>query len=154
MREKNRKTFNCQTKTKVALEAVRGTKTINEIAQEYNVHSTQIGLWKKELLASASEVFDTKRDPKPVDESSSQNRLYTEIGRLRMELDWPKKSRESVLSRPEAVGRSPQSLPLTRQCELALFFLDRKRPSTDDSLPGIILLGRMHEVPCQLSARN
>jgi transposase-like protein len=89
--EKNRKTFNCQIKAKVALEAIRGTKTTNEIAQEYNAHPTQVGLWKKELLASAAGVFDTKRGPKPVDESSSQDRLYSEIGRLKMELDWLKK---------------------------------------------------------------
>jgi transposase len=89
--EKNRKTFNCQTKAKVALEAIRGAKTTNEIAQEYSVHPTQVGQWKKELLESASGVFDTKRGPKPVDESSSQDRLYSEIGRLKMELDWLKK---------------------------------------------------------------
>ena len=91
MSEKKRKTFNCQIKAKVALEAIRGTKTPNDIAQEYNVHPTQVGLWKKELLASAPGVFDTKRGPKPVDESSSQDRLYSEIGRLKMELDWLKK---------------------------------------------------------------
>src|ERR1039457_2504348 len=91
MSEKSRKSFSSQHKAKVALEAIRGVKTVNEIAQEFGVHPTQVGLWKKELLASASGVFDTKRGPKPVDESSSQDRLYSEIGRLKMELDWLKK---------------------------------------------------------------
>ena len=91
MSEKNRKTFNGQIKAKVALEAIRGTKTTNDIAQEYNVHPTQVGLWKKELLASAPGVFDTKRGPKPVDETSPEDKLYGEIGRLKMQVDWLKK---------------------------------------------------------------
>jgi transposase len=91
MSEKNRKSFTSQHKAKVALEAIRGVKTVNEIAQEYAVHPTQIGQWKKELLAQASGIFDTKRGPKPEDPSSSPERLYSEIGRLKMELDWLKK---------------------------------------------------------------
>jgi transposase-like protein len=91
MSEKSRKSFSSQHKAKVALEAIRGTKTLNEIAQEYSVHPTQVGQWKKELLAQASGIFDTKRGPKPEDPSSSPERLYSEIGRLKMELDWLKK---------------------------------------------------------------
>lgn len=91
MSEKNRKSFTSQYKAKVALEAIRGTKTLNEIAQEYAVHPTQVGEWKKALLAQASGVFDTKRGPKPDDPSTSPERLYSEIGRLKMELDWLKK---------------------------------------------------------------
>ena len=73
---------------KVALEALRGVKTVNEIAQECGVHPTQVGLWKKELQEQASFLFDAKRGPKPVDQSASPERLYSEIGRLKMELDW------------------------------------------------------------------
>ena len=92
MSEKNRKTFTAQFKAKVALEAIRGTRTVNEIAQEFGVHPTQVSQWKKELQESAAGVFDGKRGPKPVDSSSSEDRLYTEIGRLKVELDWLKKS--------------------------------------------------------------
>jgi transposase-like protein len=91
MSEKNRKTFTSQFKAKVALEAIRGAKTANEIAQEFGVHPAQVSQWKKELQESAAGVFDTKRGPKAVDPSSSQERLYSEIGRLKMELDWLKK---------------------------------------------------------------
>ena len=91
MSEKSRKSFTSQYKAKVALEAIRGTKTLNEIAQEYAVHPTQVGQWKKELLAQASGIFDAKRGPKPDDPSASPERLYSEIGRLKMELDWLKK---------------------------------------------------------------
>jgi len=91
MSEKSRKSISSQHKAKVALEAIRGVKTLNEIAQEYGVHPNQVGLWKKELQAQASGIFDIKRGPKPVDPSSSPERLYSEIGRLKMELDWLKK---------------------------------------------------------------
>ena len=91
MSERKRKNFSSQYKAKVALEAIRGVKTVNEIAQEFGVHPTQVGLWKKELQEQASGIFDTKRGPKPVDQSASPERLYSEIGRLKMELDWLKK---------------------------------------------------------------
>ncbi len=91
MSEKGRKSFNNQFKAKVALEAVRGLQTVNEIAQEFGVHPTQVTLWKKELLAHAPDIFGVKRGPKVDNSSSSPDRLYSEIGRLKMELDWIKK---------------------------------------------------------------
>ena len=91
MSEKNRKNFSSQFKAKVALEAIRGVKTANEIAQEYGVHPTQVGHWKKMLQEQAPGIFDAVRGPKPADPSSSPERLYSEIGRLKMELDWIKK---------------------------------------------------------------
>lgn len=52
---------------------------------------TQVGEWKKALLAQAPGIFDGKRGPKTDDPSASPDRLYSEIGRLKMELDWLKK---------------------------------------------------------------
>lgn len=86
-----RKIFTGEFKAKVALEAIRGIRTVNEIGQGYGVHPTQVGMWKKELQAQASSLFDAKRGPKPADPSASPERLYSEIGRLKMELDWLKK---------------------------------------------------------------
>ncbi len=91
MSDNKRKTFNSTLKAKVALEAIKGLKTINQIAQENNVHPTQINLWKKELLANAAELFEVKRGPKPTDAQSDPDRLYAKIGQLNMELDWLKK---------------------------------------------------------------
>ena len=89
--ETKRKHFSGEFKARVALEAIRGIKTVNEIGREFGVHPTQVGLWKQALQAQASSLFDTKRGPKPVDPSASPERLYSEIGRLKMELDWLKK---------------------------------------------------------------
>ncbi len=92
MSEKKRKVFSAQQKAKVALEAVRNLKTANEIAQQFGIHPTQVGQWKKELQAQAADLFEGKRGPKAVvDPESSAERLYAEIGRLKMELDWLKK---------------------------------------------------------------
>ncbi len=91
MSERTRKTFSGEFKARVALEAIRGVKTVNEVAQEFGVHPTQVGLWKKELQEQAGSLFEAKRGPKPVDPSASPDRLYSGIGRLNMELDWLKK---------------------------------------------------------------
>jgi len=78
-------------KAKVALEAAKGNKTVNEIAQEYGVHPTQVGLWKKALLENAGQLFDVKRGSKTIDPQSNPERLYAKIGQLNMELEWLKK---------------------------------------------------------------
>ena len=89
---KKRKVHNPEFKAKVGLEAVRGVKTISEIAQEYGVHPVMVGQWKKEILESASTLFDTRRGPKPAEaDTGKEDRLYGEIGRLKMEVDWLKK---------------------------------------------------------------
>lgn len=95
---KTRKVYGADFKAKVALEAVRESKTLNELSQEFGVHPVQISQWKKELLQRASELFEGKRGPAPVNAHSDPERLYGEIGRLKMELDWLKK--KSGLSPP------------------------------------------------------
>lgn len=91
MSEKKRKIFSRELKAKVALEATRGLRTINEMAQNFGVHPPQVGLWKKALQEQAASLFEVKRGPKPVELSASPERLYAAIGRLNMELDGLKK---------------------------------------------------------------
>jgi transposase len=88
MSENKRKIFSGTRKAKVALEAVKGIKIINEIGQEYGVHPTQVSQWKKELLENAGSLFEGKRGPQPVNAQSNPDRLYAKIGQLNMELDW------------------------------------------------------------------
>ena len=88
MSEKKRTLMTSTQKAKVALEAVKGSKTVNEIAQEHSVHPTQVGLWKKALLDNASQLFEAKRGPKAIDPQSDPERLYAKIGQLNMELEW------------------------------------------------------------------
>ena len=91
MGEAKRKSYTAAFKAKVGLEAIRGVKTINEIGQEYGVHPAQVGQWKREIQEGAEALFGKKRGPKPVDGPGDRERLYSEIGRLKVELDWLKK---------------------------------------------------------------
>ena len=88
---KKRKVHLPEFKAKVGLEALRGVKTINEIGQEYGVHPVQVSQWKKEIQEQARTLFEGKRGPQSVAAHSAPERLYGEIGRLKMELDWLKK---------------------------------------------------------------
>ncbi len=78
-------------KGKVALEALKGLKTINVLASEYGVHPNQISIWKKQLKACIPDAFDKKRGKTKESSESIEKGLYEEIGRLKMELDWLKK---------------------------------------------------------------
>ena len=89
--KKRRKVHSPEFKAKVGLEALKGVKTINEIGQEYEVHPVQVGQWKKAIQEQAKRLFEGKRGPKPVVEHQEPERLYSEIGKLKMELDWLKK---------------------------------------------------------------
>lgn len=89
---KKRRVHTAEFKAKVGLEAVCGVKTVTEIAQEFSVYPVLVGQWKKEILVNAGALFDAKRGPKPINESSPEDKLYGEIGRLRMEVDWLNKS--------------------------------------------------------------
>ena len=93
---KKRNTHLPEFKAKVGLEAVPGVKTVNQIAQEYGVHPVQVGQSKREIQVQAKTLFEGKRGPQPIAAQSAPDRLYGEIGRLKIELDWLKKSQGSA----------------------------------------------------------
>lgn len=86
-----RKKYSAQFKAKVAIEAVKGNKTINEIAGEFGVHPTQIQQWKKQLLEELPNIFSKKRANKAKETEELTAQLYQQIGQLKVELDWVKK---------------------------------------------------------------
>ena len=93
MGEAKRKTYTAAFKAKVGLEAIRGVKTVNEIGQDYGIHPMQVGQWKREIQAQAETLFEKKRGPKKVEDGPGDaERLDSEIARLKVELDWLKKS--------------------------------------------------------------
>ena len=101
---KKRKVYSPDFKAKVGLEALRGVKTINEIGQEFGVHPVQVSQWKRAIQEDAKRLFEIKRGPQPVVEHQEPERLYSEIGKLKMELDWLKKSRGSAYRNPVVLG--------------------------------------------------
>ena len=88
---RNRKVYKSEFKAKVALEAVKGRQTINEIAKEYEVHPNQISQWKKQFLESMAGIFESSKAGSRQPEEELTSQLYEQIGRLKVELDWLKK---------------------------------------------------------------
>lgn len=91
---RKRRSFTSSFKAKVAIEAIKGVKTIAEIAQKHKLHPTQINLWKKTLLDGAEEVFvdgKAKVASKNNGDEPQSAELYEQIGRLKVQLEWLKK---------------------------------------------------------------
>ena len=87
----NRNRYSKEFKAKVALAAVKGEKTVNELASEYDIHPTQISQWKRQALESLPEVFGSKKPRQEAAQEAERNRLYQQIGKLQVEVDWLKK---------------------------------------------------------------
>jgi len=88
--QKKRTRYNTDFKLKVAIEAIKEQKTINEIASQYQIHPNQVTKWKKQLLDEGSVIFEDGRKKAKANEVPEE-RLYQQIGQLQVELDWLKK---------------------------------------------------------------
>ena len=98
MSSMGRKQYEASFKAKVALEAVKGEKTIAQLAGEYDVHPNQIGRWKAELLEKLPGLFTDRRKHADKDREETEAELYRQIGQLKVELDWLKKKSQKLLS--------------------------------------------------------
>ena len=94
-----RKIHGAAFKAQVALAAHKGDRTINELAGHYGVHPTLIHGWKKQLLTGAEGVFGSPAQAASADAEARQAELFEQIGRLKMELEWLKKTRLANLGR-------------------------------------------------------
>ncbi len=86
-----RKQHSKEFKAKVALEALKGQKTVNELATEYGVHPSQINTWKKRAQEALPETFSRGQDGDAARHEAEKDRLYQQIGKLQVEVDWLKK---------------------------------------------------------------
>ena len=89
---KKRKEHLPEFEAKVRLEALREERTVNHIGQEYGVQPAQVGSGKKEIQAQAKTIFEGGRGPKPFSARRERALLYSQIGNLKLELDWLKRS--------------------------------------------------------------
>jgi transposase-like protein len=78
-------------KARIALEAVKGEKTVAQLASEYGVHPNQIGQWKKKLLNDLPALFSGNGSRQDKDREELEAELYRQIGQLKVELEWLKK---------------------------------------------------------------
>jgi len=88
---KKRRRHSDEFKARVALEAVKGVKTLSELSAAHGVHPTVIAQWKKQLLDGAAGIFSRGNGAIGKSEEEIAAPLYEEIGRLKMEVDWLKK---------------------------------------------------------------
>jgi len=91
MSKRARNSYSREFKSKVALEAVKGQKTGNELATEFGVHVSQINLWKKQLLEALPAVFSLRPSRQESEFEAERDLLYRQIGKLQVEVDWLKK---------------------------------------------------------------
>ena len=87
-----RRTHSSEFKARVAMEAISGRKSLQEIAADHAVHPIQVSQWKKQLLEGASDLFTRGKKTQAKDVSQAKEaELFQQIGKLQMELEWLKK---------------------------------------------------------------
>jgi transposase-like protein len=83
-----RKQYSPAFKARVAIEAIRGEKTLSQLGSQFKVHPIQIAKWRKSAMEQMPDLFVDGRTKKV---ETGNDALYEEIGRLKVELDWLKK---------------------------------------------------------------
>ena len=86
-----RKQHSAQFRARVAIEAIRGEKTLSQLGSQFKVHPVQVAKWRKVALEQMPELFVDGRRRKGQASEADSGALYQEIGRLKVELDWLKK---------------------------------------------------------------
>ena len=86
-----RKVHTAAFKARVALAALKGDRTVNELAGQFEVHPTLIHAWKRQLLTGAEEIFSGPARAASASAEARQAELFEQIGRLKMELEWLEK---------------------------------------------------------------
>ena len=96
MTKQTRRKFTADFKAKVALEAIKNQKTLAELSQQFEVNSVTISKWKAEFLANMSAVFEGERISPSDNDSPELEKLYAQIGQLKVENDFLKKSAKKL----------------------------------------------------------
>jgi transposase len=101
-----RRNFSAEFKAKVALAAIKGQQTVNEIASTFGIHPNLVLDWKKIATSAVPEAFATRRARAAADEEAEKAQLYQQIGQLKVELDWLKKKSGLLVGREKSSGRT------------------------------------------------
>ena len=93
-----RKKHTAEFKSKVALQAVKGLQSVNEITSQFEVSPTQVSSWKKHFLEASVDTFKNSKERKSNQDQSQLDNLYRKIGQLEIENEFLKKKRERLKS--------------------------------------------------------
>jgi len=88
---RQRKSYSAELKARVALEAIKGQMTVNQIATRYDVHPNLVAQWKQQAIKQMPESFARPSTRADEDDEQLKAQLYQQIGQLKVELDWLKK---------------------------------------------------------------
>jgi len=91
MTKKTRRKFSADFKAKVVLESFKERSTIEDLARKYEIHPTQITNWKREAVANMASIFDSDKSESHADAELQTEKLYAQIGQLKVENDFLKK---------------------------------------------------------------
>lgn len=86
-----RKKYSADFKAKVALEAIRETRTTAELCSQYGIHSTMLGRWRQQAIELIKTGFSERTEKQDKQQEEIIAQLYQQIGQLKVELDWLKK---------------------------------------------------------------
>src|SRR4051794_19688348 len=111
-----RKQYSPQFKARVALEAIRGERTLSQLGSQFKVHPMQIAKWRKAAIDQLSDLFVDGRTRKPNGTEADSDALYQEIGRLKVELDWTRR-RELIRTLVKRVEIGPEAVNIVFRVE-------------------------------------
>ena len=89
--KRHRRKHSAEFKARVSIEAIRGIKTMSEIAAEFEIHPVMVSNWKKEMLEHLPEIFENKNARKDKDSDREKEQLHSKVGQLTMEVDFLEK---------------------------------------------------------------
>ena len=113
---RQRRSFSADFKARVALEALREQKTINELASEFGVHPNLIREWKKHLLDELPQVFSSRKAADEKTQEQERERMFQQIGQLQYELAWLKKT---VRAKDASQQQQPSAARVKRDTPVA-----------------------------------
>ena len=114
-----RQQYEAAFKAKVALEAVKGEKTVAQIASEFGVHPNQVRKWKDQLLSMLPELFSDRRKKREEARDELEAELFRQIGQLRERTSGLKRILVATVElKKQLVGRDNEAIAVARQCEL------------------------------------
>jgi len=96
MSKRSRRKFSAEFKAKVALEAIKEVKTLQELSTQFEVHPYLISRWKQEFVQGAAKVFEGGLVSGESDHEQEMDKLYKKIGQMQIDNDFLKKAYEKL----------------------------------------------------------